>query len=204
MNRAVLIAAVLVLAGAALLLMQQGADVDPVGALAEGEGVATAGDEESNFLLDSAESVNSMMSNWPMNSGPFQDAILGSSAQYGVPAEILAWLLWKECRYNPKIIDGSIHSRAGALGIAQFMPATAREELGSVEAALDPAVAIPGAARYLARLYQSVGTWAGALAAYNWGIGNVKRKGIERAPAETKDYYTVILAKANATGAGYA
>jgi soluble lytic murein transglycosylase-like protein len=82
------------------------------------------------------------------------------------------------------------------MGIAQFMPATAAEELGSVEAALDPSVAIPGAARYLAKLYAALGAWDAALGAYNWGLRNVQRRGLAAAPAETRDYYTTILAKA--------
>ena len=90
------------------------------------------------------------------------------------------------------------------MGIAQFMPATAREWLGSEAAALDPNAAIPGAARYLAWLYNRTGGWAEALAAYNWGIGNVQRKGLARAPAETRDYFSTILAKANQGGSMYA
>jgi soluble lytic murein transglycosylase-like protein len=165
---------------------------------------ATAGDDESNILLDGVDEVTSLFSNWPTGSGPYQEIIEAAGNRYGVPVAILAWLLWKECRYNPAIINGSIRSRVGALGVAQFMPATAQEELGSVAAALDPAIAIPGAARYLARLYRSLGSWTAALAAYNWGIGNVQRKGLDLAPAETTNYYTTILAKANATGATYA
>lgn len=165
---------------------------------------ATAGDDESNTVLDTVDEVKSYFDAWPTGSGPYQETITAACQQYGVPVEILAWLLWKESRYNPVVINGERRSRVGALGIAQFMPATAREELGSVEAALDPDRAIPGAARYLAKLYRSARSWSGALAAYNWGIGNVTRKGIAAAPEETQDYYTTILAKANATGSNYA
>jgi soluble lytic murein transglycosylase-like protein len=66
--------------------------------------------------------------------------------------------------------------------------------LGSVEAALDPAKAIPGAARYLAKLQRSLGgDLTKAVAAYNWGIGNVKRKGLSAAPKETRNYALNIL-----------
>lgn len=166
-----------------------------VGMLAGRQG-ATAGDDESNIFLDGIDQVNSFLGGWPTGSAPYQDAINAASAAYGVPAAILAWLLWKESRYNPAIIDGSKRSPVGAMGIAQFMPATAREELGSTGAALDPSMAIPGAARYLAKLRRNVDTWAEALAAYNWGIGNVQKKGLDQAPPETVDYYTSILSKA--------
>lgn len=164
----------------------------------------TAGDEVATVFDDMADTMNSFVTNWPAGSAPYRSMIEAAAAAHSVPVSILAWLLWKESRYNPKIIDGTIKSPVGALGIAQFMPATAREELGSVEAALDPAKAIPGAARYLRKLYNALGTWEKALAAYNWGIGNVRRKGIASAPAETRDYYSTILARANSGGGTYA
>jgi len=156
----------------------------------------TAGDEESNALTDTVESMKSQINGgWPSGSEPYQSLIESAAAQYVVPVSILSWLLWKESRYSPAIINGTKRSGVGAMGIAQFMPATAREELGSEAAALDPSRAIPGAARYLSKLYRSLGTWEQALAAYNWGIGNVQRKGLAAAPAETRDYYTTILGK---------
>jgi soluble lytic murein transglycosylase-like protein len=157
----------------------------------------TAGDDESNVFEDTVEAMKTKMTGaWPTGSGPYQAMIVAGAEGHGVPVSMLAALLWKECRYRPEIINGTTRSRVGALGIAQFMPATAVEELGSVEAALDPARAIPGAARYLAKLYRATGSWSEALAAYNWGVGNVTRKGIAAAPKETIDYYTVILSMA--------
>jgi len=125
---------------------------------------------------------------------PYDDLIASSAATYGIPSEVLYKLLYEESRFRPDIIDGRTKSPTGALGIAQFMPATAIEELGSVEAALDPAKAIPGAARYLAKLQRSLGgDLTKAVAAYNWGIGNVKRKGLSAAPKETRNYALNIL-----------
>ena len=168
------------------------------------ESYATAGDDGANFVEDSISMVAGQMSGWPDGSAPYQAKIEAAAVQHGVPASILAWLLWKESRYNAAIISGAKRSSVGAMGIAQFMPATARQELGSEAAALDPSIAIPGAARYLKKLFSQTGTWAQALAAYNWGIGNVKNKSMAAAPAETRDYYTTILANANASGSTYA
>ena len=157
----------------------------------------TAGDFESDIFTDTVEEMKQRIGDgWPTGSAPYQSMIEQAAAAHGVPVQILAWLLWKESRYNPAIISGAKRSPVGAMGIAQFMPATAAEELGSTANALIPAVAIPGAAKYLKKLYRSTGSWGEALAAYNWGIGNVQRKGLARAPAETTDYYTTILAKA--------
>lgn len=155
--------------------------------------VATAGDEASDIFSDTVDELKSTFSGWPSGSEPYQAIIIPAGQDNGVPISILAWLLWKESRYNPAIVDGTIRSKVGAVGIAQFMPATAADE--GIDP-LDPTQAIPAAARYLARLYRATGTWAQALAAYNWGIGNVQRKGLSAAPAETVNYYTDILRKA--------
>ena len=203
-------AKILIIGGAlaALIIVSRKPASDPAAPIEtnsdDGGSVVTAGDTESNIVMDTIDKATSIFSNWPPGSAPYQDAITQAANDNGVPVEILAWLLWKESRYNPAIINGTKRSPVGALGIAQFMPATAQQELGSTAAALDPSIAIPGAARYLAKLYKSTGSWDKALAAYNWGIGNVLRKGLANAPAETTDYYTTILAKANTTGSATA
>lgn len=118
--------------------------------------------------------------------------IARAEQQFGIPAGLLHRLLRQESHFRTDIITGQKKSPVGALGIAQFMPATAVQELGSVAAALDPAKAIPGAARYLKKLYGIAGTWEKAVAAYNWGIGNVTRKGLAAAPQETRDYINAV------------
>lgn len=116
--------------------------------------------------------------------------IAAAEAQYGIPTNMLARLLYQESHYRDDIINGETASPAGALGIAQFMPGTAAE-LGIDP--LDPEQAIPAAALYLRRQFNRFGDWAMALAAYNWGGGNVARKGLAAAPTETRLYYTSIL-----------
>ncbi len=110
----------------------------------------------------------------------------------GMPSGLLDRLLAQESRYRTDIINGTKRSSAGALGIAQFMPATAAQEMGSIAAALDPAKAIPAAGKYLAKLKNQTGNWKTAVAAYNWGVGNVLKKGIAVAPLETKNYVQAV------------
>jgi len=125
--------------------------------------------------------------------GTKYDALIVESAdRFGIDPDVLYRLLYEESRFRDDIITGKVRSSTGALGIAQFMPDTAREELGSVEAALVPYTAIPGAARYLAKLIASTGSVTAGVAAYNWGIGNVKRKGLAKAPPETVNYVKAI------------
>lgn len=130
----------------------------------------------------------------PVFGTPYDALIISSATANGFDPAILYRLLNQESRFRPDIINGSTRSPVGALGIAQFMPATAREWLGSEAAALDPSKAIPGAARYLAWLIrQFSGNVKAAIAAYNWGIGNVKKKGLDNAPQETRNYVAAIL-----------
>lgn len=121
-------------------------------------------------------------------------AIADAERANGLPPLMLERLLWQESRYREDVITGAKRSPAGALGIAQFMPATAAEMRIDP---LNPAQAIPAAARYLRGLYQRFGNWSEALAAYNWGQGNVARKGLAAAPTETRNYYSQILADVN-------
>lgn len=156
-------------------------------------GVTAAIDETFNDLTETAADVVNSLTGYTYDKVPaqYQVAIGQAEGVYGLPDQMLARLLWQECRYKPAIIDGRVRSPVGALGIAQFMPATAAE-MGIDP--LEPFAAIDAAGRYLRSLYRQTGDWAKALAAYNWGIGNVKRKGLSAAPAETQNYFKQILA----------
>ncbi len=143
-----------------------------------------------NELWNKGETMITGRWTLPSAGEPYRALIEAAEADNGIPSMLLARLLYQESRFRPDIISGRTVSSVGAMGIAQFMPATARD-LGIDP--LDPKQAIPGAGRYLAQLYRAAGDWAGALAAYNWGIGNVTRKGIGQAPAETRAYVAQIL-----------
>lgn len=85
----------------------------------------------------------------------------------GIHPAILSGLLARESSFDPAVISGRKRSRAGALGIAQFMPATAREYGINP---LDPSQAIYGAARYLRNMLGRFGgDYHQAVAAYNAG-----------------------------------
>jgi len=116
---------------------------------------------------------------WPAAAEPFRGVIEQAARDHQVPRDILARMLWEESRFRADIIDGRTRSPVGALGIAQFMPATARE-MGIDP--LDPAQAIPAAARYLRQQYVRFKSWRLALVAYNWGPGNVARSLSDQRP----------------------
>lgn len=114
--------------------------------------------------------------------------------KHGIKSGVLHKLLKAESAFRTDIIDGKTRSSTGAMGIAQFMPLTAREWLGNEANALVPEKAIEGAAKYLKWLYVQMGQdWTKAVASYNWGLGNVRKKGLASAPKETRNYVKKIL-----------
>jgi soluble lytic murein transglycosylase-like protein len=121
---------------------------------------------------------------------PYISDIYKAEEDNGLPPGMLRKVLYQESQFREDIILGNRKSRVGATGIAQFMPATAEEQ--GVDP-LDPKQAIHGAAKYLSSLKEQTGSWEGAVAAYNWGPGNVASKGIENAPQETQDYLVAVL-----------
>jgi hypothetical protein len=98
-----------------------------------------------------------------------------------------ARLLWKE-----SLFDAAAISPAGAQGIAQFMPGTAK--LRGLRDAFNPAEALAASARYLAELSRDYGNIGLAAAAYNSGEGRVEaflaaKGGL---PLETRAYVHAI------------
>jgi soluble lytic murein transglycosylase-like protein len=124
----------------------------------------------------------------------YKTAIESASKKHNIPENLLTRLLYQESKFDPDVISGKKKSRAGAIGIAQFMPDTAASvsEVGNVDP-YDPVSSIYGAAHYLDNLYKEFGNWRDAVAAYNFGRGNVAAGKLPEAPAETQNYYRQIL-----------
>lgn len=104
----------------------------------------------------------------------------------GKYSDLLVRQAKQESGFNPYAT-----SKVGAAGIFQHMPATA-QELGIDP--YDPSQSIQGGVKYMGQLlnrYQ--GDPTKALAAYNWGMGNLERQGLGAAPAETQNYLKNIL-----------
>jgi soluble lytic murein transglycosylase-like protein len=121
-------------------------------------------------------------------------------ARNGMPPGLLEAVAYRESRFRPDIIDGRTRSAAGAVGIMQVVPKW-HPGLGE-SGALDPSRAVPYAANYLRTLYNKFGSWRLALAAYNWGQGNLQAKDLADGivgddwPAETRLYVEEITRNA--------
>lgn len=125
---------------------------------------------------------------WPYPRGSqYKKLFDDASAEYGIPPNLLAAQGWQESRFRDDIISGATVSKAGAVGIMQIVPKW-HPDLGA-EGAADPTQAVPYAAQYLASLYTQFGTWPLALAAYNWGPGNLRGSPDPSTwPTETQNY----------------
>lgn len=127
----------------------------------------------------------------------FATALTQAAAAANVSPTLLSALVWQESRWNPQAV-----SPKGAMGLAQLMPATARN-LGVNPA--DPQQNLVGGARYLRMLLDEFGgDVEKALAAYNAGPGRVRSAGGIPAIAETRNYVASIVHRisSNFTGAG--
>jgi soluble lytic murein transglycosylase-like protein len=121
---------------------------------------------------------------------PYAAEIDAAAAKYGVDGNLLRGLIRQESNFNPKA-----GSPAGAQGLTQLMPGTARA-LGCTNP-WDPAQNIDAGARYLKQqLDRFGGDVPKALAAYNAGPGAVQRYGGVPPYAETQNYVRRVQAYA--------
>lgn len=112
-------------------------------------------------------------------------AISRASTQYNVPTAVLSGVIKQESHFNTKAVSSS-----GAIGLAQFMPDTAKA-LGINPN--DPMQAIEGAAKYLKSNFDAFGSWEKSLAAYNAGPNAVAKYGGVPPFSETKNYVNSIM-----------
>jgi membrane-bound lytic murein transglycosylase D len=136
--------------------------------------------------------------------GRYKDLIQRILAQEGVPQDLIYQAV-AESGFQPQARNG----RSGAGGMWQFMPGDAFAPPRSAwyDQRYDPEGSTRAYARYIKYLYNQLGDWYLAMAAYDWGAGNVQRA-VQRTgyadfwelyrrnvlPTETKNYVPIILA----------
>lgn len=138
-------------------------------------------DERFEKVGTKSQTPNRMW-NTPTNGLKYEKLFNAASNQYALPPGLLSRVAYQESRYNPNAV-----SPAGAVGLMQIVP-----KWHPTAKPYDPIDSIFYAAKYLRQLYDQTGSWANALAAYNWGIGNLTREGLENAPRETRNYIAEI------------
>lgn len=110
--------------------------------------------------------------------------------KYGLPAGLLSSVAATESGGDPFAV-----SPKGAKGPFQFMDGTARDLGLKGMDVYDPHKSADAAARYLRYLLDATGgDLEKALASYNWGLGNVQKKGMDNLPSETRNYVPKVMA----------
>ena len=125
-------------------------------------------------------------------------------AEQGVPQDLI-YLAVAESGFQPQ----ALNPKSGAGGMWQFMPTGAYGLVrnGWVDERFDPEKSSRAYAKYMKFLYEQMGDWYLAMAAYDWGAGNVQRAVMHTGyadfwelyrrnalPVETKNYVPQILA----------
>lgn len=120
--------------------------------------------------------------------GAYAKALEKVARAYDISPRLLEALIWQESRGNPAVV-----SKAGAVGLTQLMPATARQ-LGVDPR--DPVQNLAGGAAYLRQqLNRFNGDVEKALAAYNAGPGRVQSAGGVPSIPETRAYVRSIVTR---------
>jgi membrane-bound lytic murein transglycosylase D len=136
--------------------------------------------------------------------GRYKAMIQRVMAEEGVPQDLI-YLAVAESSFQPR----AVNRKSGAGGMWQFMPHGnyGLERNGYVDERFDPEKSTRSYARYMKYLYDQLGDWYLAMAAYDWGAGNVQRA-VQKTgyadfwelykrnnlPGETKNYVPEILA----------
>jgi soluble lytic murein transglycosylase-like protein len=124
--------------------------------------------------------------------------VLDAAYQFNIDPNIAYYQIEAESNFNPDAV-----SSAGAVGIAQFMPATAGDY--GLTNRRDPVASMQAWGRYMTDLLQMfAGDYEKALAGYNWGQGRVQTavrnyggNWLSHAPSETRNYVSRILTRAS-------
>lgn len=128
--------------------------------------------EYLHFYRDT-EKGQAILQVWARKVGRYTAPMVAELAKAGLPRD-LVWLSLIESGHNP-----TIYSAAGAAGIWQFIPDSARMYGLTVDKwvdeRLDPLRSTRAAGKYLSDLYQRFGSWELAMAAYNMGHGGLMR-----------------------------
>jgi membrane-bound lytic murein transglycosylase D len=138
--------------------------------------------------------------------GRYHAMIAAVLAEEKVPQDLIYQAV-AESGFQPQAVNG----RSGAGGMWQFMPygVYGLSRNGWYDERFDPEKSTHAYARYMKELYARLGDWYLAMAAYDWGPGNVQ-KAVERTgyadfwelyrrnalPQETKNYVPIIIAAA--------
>ena len=148
---------------------------------------ASAGEPDEIHPVETAQSPAPTPSSVPAAVDNICNVLAAAAAENDLPIDFFTRLIWQESRFDPAAV-----SRAGAQGVAQFMPATASWR--GLANPFDPVEAIAKSAKLLRDLRREFGNLGLAAAAYNAGPGRVREwlAGRRSLPRETRAYVSLV------------
>jgi membrane-bound lytic murein transglycosylase D len=158
-----------------------------------------------NFFENTQKGRNTIIASLD-RAGRYRDMIQRVLKEEGVPQD-LVYQAVAESGFRPQ----AVNAKSGAAGMWQFMPygTYGLAKTGWYDERFDPEKATRAYAREMKKAYNQLGDWYLAMAAYDWGTGNIQRA-VQRTgyvdfwelyrrnnlPGETKNYVPIILAVA--------
>ncbi len=163
--------------------------------------VRNGGNGALHPTIDTASPAASPAASSGDSADPMRSHIFGSNAElfstmesrFGLPSGIMQRMFMQESGGGKHLLSG-----AGAKGPFQFMDGTASQMGLQGNQVNDLDYSAAAAAKYLSQLKsQFGGDMSKAVAAYNWGPGNVQKNGLANLPAETSNYLANVLPSAS-------
>lgn len=125
---------------------------------------------------------------------PLDSAFLRAENVYNLPKGVLKAIAWRESRFRQDVITGQRKGAAGEIGIMQILPKW--HPTINPEQLSDPVYSINYAGKFLRQLLsQFNNSLPHAIAAYNWGSGNVTKylqRDIKKVPEAVQQYVQEI------------
>src|ERR1700733_3625390 len=133
----------------------------------------------------------------------YMHALNAAEDQYAIPTDLLARIAYQESSFRPSVISCAVKSSAGCLGLMQLNP------MYYPHAGESAVADIQSAAQLLVANHDRFKDWQVAVAAYNWGGGNVHHEYAKDAdkyvladmPTQTQDYVRQVFADVPLQGA---
>lgn len=159
-----------------------------IGSLADDLNQFNISNSFSPYPVNNVASYNfDKLNSFKESAGKYQDFIDQAAQKYNLPEKLISSIIKQESNF-----DASARSHAGASGLMQLMPSTAKW-LG-VQNVYDPLQNIMGGAKYLRQMLDKYDqNYELALAAYNAGPGNVDKYNGIPPFKETQNYVSKVL-----------